>query len=154
MSLKHSLVKSLRAVPVEEALLVERGLENDRRFMLVTPAPVPIYGSFGPKDPTHRFLTQRQCPSLATVTAKLQMNTLSLSSPVLPNQILEISPIPPAMAPVYRATLWGDVVSVQDMGDEAAAFLTQLVSADPELSDEWKAGGVRLVVQTCSDDRT
>lgn len=138
---------------MDQAQLVERGFENDRRFMIVTPAPTPIYGSFGPNDATHRFMTQRQCPSLATVTARLETATLTLTSPRLPDRVVTVSTDPSPNAPIYRSTLWGDTVDVQDMGNEAAQFLTELVSADSEVPDELKTG-VRLVVQTSEDRRS
>jgi uncharacterized protein YcbX len=153
-------VKSLRAVAVEEAVLVERGFEGDRAFMLVTPAPTPLLGSFRPEDATHRFLTQRTCPTLATVSAALSSSkaadpatTLTLSSDRMPGKLVTLSARPEASAPIYRAAVWGDVVRVQDMGDRAAEFFTELVALDPSVPDELKTQ-VRLVVQTPDDGRS
>jgi MOSC N-terminal beta barrel domain len=53
-------VKSLRAVSCTSAVIDAKGFVGDRRFLLVTPAPTPLIGYFGPDDATHRFLTQRQ----------------------------------------------------------------------------------------------
>lgn len=140
---------------VKEAELDGKGFINDRRFMLVTPAPLPIYGEFLASDATHRFLTQRTCPSLATVTATIKNDQLTLSYQ-LPRKALStiiISTKPLANAPLYRASVWDDLVQVRDMGDEVADFLQYLVDADPSVPEELKKG-VRLVVQDINDDRS
>ena len=160
------LVKSFRPVSVDEATVDARGFENDRRFMLITPLALPSYKtSFGDDEATHRFLSQRQCPSLATITATLDNhephNNLVLTSDKLPGKSVTI---PNATSPtndnlktattatIYRATLWGDVVLVQDMGDAAAEFCQAVVNADESMPDETKPG-VRLVRQVSSDTR-
>jgi uncharacterized protein len=148
-------VKSLRAVPCDAAVLDSKGFVGDRRFMLVTPAPLPLWGKFGPDDATHRFMTQRQCPSLARVVASFKDDKLTLSSDILPNERCTIPTevATDAAAKIYKSTLWGDIVSVQDMGDEAARFLQRIVAADTEVPDELKQE-VRLVVQYIKDTRT
>jgi MOSC N-terminal beta barrel domain len=150
-------VKSLRTIPCDEVVLDSKGFVGDRRFMLVTPAPVPLWGSFGPDDATHRFLTQRQCPSLARIVVQVvkEKNELLFSSDMLPNQTCSISMTPDANASVYRSTLWGDIVAVQDMGEAVATFLQKIVSQDENVPEEWKndGGGVRLVVQCKTDGR-
>ena len=141
-------VKSLRAVPVDKATLDDRGFVGDRRLMLVTPAPLPLYGKFLETDPTHRFLSQRQCPSLARVKATLLDNTtvqLAYQSRTLIVNLQDSSSEQP-----WRASLWDDVVQVCDLGDEAAEFLSAVV--DDELPDEQR-GSVRLVLQAPSDGR-
>jgi uncharacterized protein len=71
----------------------------------------------------------------------------------LPGKVVTLPTIPESSAPVYRAAVWGDVVQVQDMGEEASAFFTQLVALDPDVPDELKSQ-VRLVVQTPNDSRS
>jgi uncharacterized protein YcbX len=148
-------VKSLRAVSMSEAELDEQGFVGDRRFMLVYPAPLPAWkDKFGPKDSTHRFLTQRQCPSLATVGATLDKskNNLILEYKKKRTQI----PLqPPSPKQSYRAGIWDDQVVVDDMGDEAAKFLQQIVSTDGDA----KASGslyqsIRLVSHSQPDRNT
>jgi len=162
-------VKSLQAVSVQSVMLDDCGFVNDRRYMLVTPSPTPLYGSFLPTDATHRFLTQRQCPSLATVRATLVADeansggsdnvtetTLTLSCPLLPpgrQQItLSIDETNQTGTPC-RASLWGDIVTVHDMGDIVANYLKDIVDLDKEVTEEVKQAGVRLVRQGASHDR-
>jgi uncharacterized protein YcbX len=145
-------VKSLRPVSVKFATLDTKGFVDDRRYMLVTPAPLPAWGSFGSHDPTHRFLTQRQCLSLATVVAELQDGTLRLSSFKLPNESVSISVTPLPGSALYRATLWSDMVQVRDMGEQVAAFMQKLVNQDNAMPDELK-DSVRVVTQDRRDGR-
>jgi uncharacterized protein YcbX len=140
-------------VEVKEATIDAKGIAGDRHFMLMTPLPLPMWKeAFDPDEATHRFLTQRQCPSLATVVAKLEKETLILSCEKLPGKSVTISVEPLADAKLSLATLWDDVVEVKDMGDEVADFIHELVSQDDNMPDEMKAG-VRLVVQASSDKR-
>ena len=122
--------------------------------MVVSPAPVPLWGSFGPKDATHRFLTQRQCPSLATVQA-IQSNdgkqiTLSRLSK---RESVTFSTVPHAESKKMTASLWDENVLVQDMGDKVAHFLQTIVDEDEEVSEGLKKGGIRLVAQAVEDSR-
>jgi hypothetical protein len=55
-------IKSLRPVSVSSAKLNHRGIEGDRFIMLVRPSP---------SSGRYRFLTQRQCPKLATINVSL-----------------------------------------------------------------------------------
>lgn len=140
-------VKSLRPVSLSEAKFDRHGLLGDRRLMLVRPKPTPPHGSFAEGEATHRFFTQRQSPSLATVEASepvavvvskgngggANRTLITLSSSQVPNERLYIDVHPShlkALPVRYRAGLWGDTVEVADMGDEAAAFAAKVASKD------------------------
>jgi len=99
--------------------------------MIVTPAPLPLWRSFVPKDPTHHFLMQHQCPSLATIVTHIKNNAITLSSHLLSETYSKIFPqIPPLGSSTYLATLWSYTVCVQDMCDAAANFLQKIVDQD------------------------
>jgi uncharacterized protein YcbX len=66
-SLIYYPIKACRGFEVETSLIERRGLEHDRRMMLVTPEG--------------KFLTQREHPKLALVTPKLEDGLLTLSAP-------------------------------------------------------------------------
>lgn len=51
-------IKSLGGFPVQEARLTDRGLQHDRRWMLV--------------DPEGRFVSQRECPAMACLHCEEQ----------------------------------------------------------------------------------
>ena len=133
-------VKSLKAVSLTSSKLDERGLVNDRRFMIVCPNPPPLHG--GPVDVAYHFVTQRQYPALATVVATLNDTILTLTkgkdSVVIDMSLLDDGSMK------YRARIWDDVVEVVDVGDDAASFLRKVVTEK----------GVRLVAMSPGDRRS
>ena len=147
--------------------LDSKGFQDDRQFMLITPLPLPIWKTaFDDGEPTHRFLSQRQCPRLATVTAKIVRDTqndngnekfVHFTSHLLPGDSLRVStkavPREDGRTTEHLAKLWDDVVKVQDMGDEASSFFRKLLDADDQLPDEFKTAPVRLVRQSPVDRR-
>ncbi len=137
----------------------------------------PSYSSSG-SDATHRFLTQRQAPSLATIDASVPVEVASesrleddimdefdnratddsdkdirtkspktrkkavirLSHGEGPNRShvhIDITPTTLKSLPIsYRAGLWDDVVTVVDVGDEAASFVANVIKSDaPHFGD-------------------
>jgi len=145
-------VKSLRPVSLSETAFDEHGLVGDRRLMVVRPNPTPLHGGgFGEGEATHRFLTQRQAPGLATIEAAVPVEVaggsstaggpsketkrlIKLSSSSIPNDggvFVDVHPSSVEALPVrYLAGLWGDVVEVADCGDEAAEFVAKIVGRD------------------------
>jgi uncharacterized protein YcbX len=99
-------IKSGRAVEVERAGVTGLGLEHDRRFMVV--------------DPRGRFVTQREHPALARVSAHVEGNELHLVG----DDRREV--VVPTEGPgdVVRASVWGDDVEAIDCGAAAAGLLT------------------------------
>ncbi|MDX6751798.1 MOSC N-terminal beta barrel domain-containing protein [Geminicoccaceae bacterium 1502E] len=57
-------VKGCRGIPLDNAVMGERGIEGDRRWMIVTPEG--------------RFLSQRELPAMATIATGLRGGTLVL----------------------------------------------------------------------------
>jgi uncharacterized protein YcbX len=150
-------VKSLRAVSLPQAQLDEKGFHGDRRFMVVYPAPR------WPNDTRQRFLTQRQCPSLATVVAKLDEDGLLLEcgdkSIEIPIDLEDTDP----PRKIYEAGIWDDQVTVEDMGDGAAKFLQGIVDADQfcrtgdegdEAASKSMYNNIRLAIHTANDRLT
>lgn len=158
-------VKSLRSVSIDCSVIDTKGFVNDRRWMMVYPAPVPLTGQFGSNDATHRFLSQRQCPILATVNASINEtnNTITLSTtsntPLpageqQPKKSVTFSMTNNNSKKYYRSALWSDIVTVQDMGDEPSQFIRNIIQYDREIPDEIKSSDIRLVVQADNDSRT
>lgn len=153
-------VKSLRGVSVAESRIDSLGLAFDRRFMVVYPdasndhleqpsrLEVAIHAS------SHRFLTQRQTPSLATITASLPddngMITLRSTNSDTVLQVNATERYIEALDRIrHRAVLWNETVEVADMGDDAAAFLASVLEEKDVVGDDKKAyvfyRGARLV---------
>lgn len=103
-------VKSVRAVAVSTARLGPEGLDGDRRLLVASAANLA--------------LTQRQHPLLATVSATLEGNRLSLRAPGQPT-LNETIPLE-AGKPV-TAALFGSAISLFDQGQAAAKWLTALL---------------------------
>eukprot|EP00977_Amphora_coffeiformis_P010497 scaffold2470_cov158-Amphora_coffeaeformis.AAC.10 len=126
--------------------------------MLIVPLPK---SHFAKHEPTHRFLSQRQCPSLATIVAtitpgdgpKLKLECERLVEKQYNNKSIVID-MESATADnrQYLVSLWDDVVQVVDMGNPVAAFCQAIVNQDTEMPEEMKSG-VRLVVQAPTDSR-
>lgn len=127
-------VKSCAGIAVDEALLIETGLEFDRAWMVV--------------DAGGGMLTQREHPRLALVQPRLRADDIVLRAPGM--LALHIS-LDAVEAPT-RARVWDDEVKAYDMGPLAAQWFgdylgqpVRLVRFDPEqqrLSDRRWTGDV------------
>jgi MOSC N-terminal beta barrel domain len=146
-------VKSLRAVPMDVAVLGTKGFVGDRQYMIVRPAPLPLWGSFGPDDATHRFVTQRQCPILTQISVLpiIDNNTLQFSNQIN-SKILNIPSEPNPTNPIYRSTIWDDIVMVQDMGNDIADYITEIIHQDTSLPEEYKNITSFRLVMHCHED--
>ena len=114
-------VKSCAGIAVQEALLIETGLEFDRAWMVV--------------DAQGRFVTQRELPRMALVVPTLKHSEVVLRAPGMLALHLSIDGVEDAT----RVTVWNDEVAAYDMGRLAAQWFTdfvgqpcRLVRFDPE----------------------
>ncbi|CAG1018296.1 partial putative protein YcbX, partial [Burkholderiaceae bacterium] len=114
-------VKSCAGVALDEALLVETGLELDRAWMVV--------------DAQGRFLTQRELPRMALIRPALKTSEMVLRAPGM----LALHVALDAVEQPCRATVWDDEVAAYDMGELAAQWFSdflgqasRLVRFDPE----------------------
>lgn len=111
--LSYFPVKSCKAVNPNEIVIDEFGVVGDRRFMLV--------------DGGKRFISQRKCSKLATITAELTSKDgnqlLHLSHPDVKDFMLQ---------PVYsgsrmEAGIWSNQVGVVDQGDKVAKWFAAIL---------------------------
>jgi hypothetical protein len=127
-------IKSCAGLAVDQALLIETGLELDRAWMVV--------------DADGGMLTQRERPRLALVRPRLRGDDMVLRAPGM--LALHVS-LDAVEAPT-RARVWDDEVKAYDMGPLAAQWFSdylgqpaRLVRFDPEhkrLSDRRWTGDV------------
>lgn len=127
-------VKSCGGIAVDEALVIETGLEFDRAWMLV--------------DSAGEMLTQRELPRLALVRPTLRQHDLILRAPGMLALHIALDRVEAAT----RARVWDDEVKAYDMGALAAQWFSdfcgtplRLVRFDPEqrrLSDRRWTGDV------------
>ena len=93
---------------------------------------------------THRFVTQRQCSKLATISCSQPSLTesktiVTLSSHMIPGKTVQIDVSNHTLNEgkiKYRAGLWDDVVDVVDVGDEAASFVQTIMRLEDDSYDD------------------
>ena len=115
-------VKSCGGFAVDEALLIETGLELDRAWMVV--------------DAHGDMLTQRELPRMALVSSELRRGDLRLRAPGMLTLHLSLE----AVEAPTTAQVWDDRVKAYDMGALAAQWFSdflgmpglRLVRFDPE----------------------
>lgn len=100
-------VKSLRGRPCRSAEVEPWGLVGDRRYIVV--------------DPTGRFLSQRECPAMATLDADAGGEGLVLRAGNAP--AIRVAP-PGPEAEAVTVSVWKDHVAARAVGDDADAWLT------------------------------
>src|SRR5215210_9131410 len=95
-------IKSARGIALEASEVDGRGLRHDRRWMLV--------------DAAGRFMSQRRFPRMALIGVRIEPDHLVVSAPEMPP--LEV-PIRPPDRRLRLARVWGDIVEVWSVGDDA-----------------------------------
>ena len=126
-------IKSCAGVQVQEAIMLETGLEFDRAWMVV--------------DDKGEFLTQRELPRMALIQPQLKHYEMVLRAPGMLALHVKLDEVE---APV-RVRVWGDEVAAFDMGSVAAQWFSdflgttaRLVRFDPEhkrvSNRDWTSG--------------
>ncbi len=100
-------IKSLGGFPVPSANVEPRGLQHDRRWMLV--------------DEDGRFLTQRALPRMALVSVNVEAEGLTLRAPG--SQALRV-PLHPSGNATETVRVWRSVCRAVPVGEEADRWLT------------------------------
>lgn len=121
-------MKSCAPLAVESARLHWRGLEHDRRWMVV--------------DASGRFITGRESPRLTLVRATPDEGGLRLQAPGMPD--LQV-PVPPADAAV-PVTVWKSEVLARPCAPDADAWLSRYLGKPVRLVH--MDAGVRRPVQS------
>jgi uncharacterized protein len=127
-------IKSCGGIALNEALLIETGIEFDRAWMLV--------------DDAGLFVTQRELPRMALVQPLLKTSEMVLRAPGMLALHVALDRVE---VPV-RVTVWNDEVAAYDMGDLCAQWFSdflgrplRLARFDPEhkrLSDHRWTGSL------------
>jgi uncharacterized protein YcbX len=100
-------VKGLKGIALEEARCTERGIEHDRRWMVV--------------DREGEFLTQREHPKMATVWTEIADGALRLSAP----DVGEVDvPLEPEGGRKLRVQVWSSRCDAVAVSREADQWLT------------------------------
>ena len=102
-------IKSCGGIAVDEALLIETGLEHDRAWMVV--------------DAQGEFLTQRELPRMALVKPALHASDVVLRAPGM----LALHLLLDGVEAPCRVKVWNDTVAAYDMGDLAAQWFSDFL---------------------------
>jgi len=97
-------IKSLKGIALEEAGIERRGLQFDRRWMLV--------------DEENTFITQREYPRMATIALELQAEGLRASAEGMEDLLIPYIPENQARAPVTVWTSTCEAAFVSERADE------------------------------------
>jgi uncharacterized protein YcbX len=99
-------VKSLRGIALERAMLDERGIRHDRRWMVV--------------DEDAVFITQRETPRMALIDVALRDDALVLDAPGMEPLSVPFD----APGPVLGCRVWRDTVDARAVSAAADAWLS------------------------------
>jgi uncharacterized protein YcbX len=116
-------IKSCAGIGLDQALMIETGIEFDRAWMLV--------------DPRGMFVTQRELPRMVLVQPTLKTSEMVLRAPGM----LALHVALDRVEKPVRVTVWNDEVAAYDMGDLCAQWFSdflgrplRMVRFDPEHS--------------------
>jgi uncharacterized protein len=103
-------IKSLGGIRLEKTNITTRGLENDRRFMLV--------------DANGRFLSQREYPQLAIFQTEIEGDFLKIKN-TKTGEILKVSLSPTSYSAPVSVTIWDDTTSAIEVSSVATEWFTK-----------------------------
>ncbi|MEO7328414.1 MAG: MOSC domain-containing protein, partial [Minicystis sp.] len=109
-------VKSARGIALTEAIVGDRGIEHDRRFMIV--------------DADGRFLTQREHPTLALLETRIHDDTLTLHAPQ--HGTLDV-PLRPTEGSPRQVKVWRSTCEAIVASEASAPFFSDLLGTAAEL---------------------
>ena len=109
-------VKGVSAVSMNACQVFNRGLEHDRRFLIV--------------DHNNRLVTQREHAALATMKAVVSPQALNLSHSGKSTNVLT----PSADDTRVIVQIWDDETDAVDCGDEVAAWLSEILGEPMRLA--------------------
>lgn len=107
-------IKSLGGIAVTSATVTNRGLQNDRRFMLV--------------DENNQFLTQREHRTMALLKTAIEDNELIVYHKDNPAEKLRLPLVPETSALTAMVKIWDDWCEGQYIGEEADKWFSDMLN--------------------------
>ena len=105
-------IKSVGGIALQETRLDSRGIEHDRRWMLV--------------DENHKFMSQRKYPRMALISTRLEPGRLIVEAPETPELHLSLQP---ENKTNIETRIWSDTVNATSIGDEADEWFSAFLGA-------------------------
>jgi uncharacterized protein len=103
-------IKSFGGIRLHTSNITSRGLENDRRFMLV--------------DENGRFLSQREYPQLAIFQTEIEGDFLKITNKKN-GQNITVNLSPSSQSISVQVTIWDDETTAIEVSNEASGWFTQ-----------------------------
>lgn len=132
-------IKSLGGIELTSARVTDRGLEHDRRWMLV--------------DDNDRFLSQREIAQMALLKVNIAADGLLVTHSISRKQI--IIPLEPQTTVTGQFTIWDDTVMGQYVSVAADAWFSDILNTRcrlvymPEASQRIVDPEGKYVTETC-----
>jgi uncharacterized protein len=111
-------IKSLGGIRLDASNITSRGLENDRRFMLV--------------DENGRFFSQREYPQLAIFQTEIEGDFLKITNKKN-GQNITLNLSPSSQSTSIQVTIWDDETTAVEVSDEASEWFTQALGIPARL---------------------
>ncbi len=113
-------VKSLGGIRLEESKVTDRGLQYDRRWMLI--------------DENNRFISQREYPKLAVFSTELFTNFLRITDTrVIKGILVNLTPQFSEIISIINVTVWDDEVEAWEVSRIANNFFTEALGMPARL---------------------
>ena len=110
-------VKSLGGIKVDKAYVTDRGLEYDRRWMLV--------------DKYNRFISQREVAQMALLKVNFHPKGLQITDKTSNANL--IVPFQPLTQQFINVTIWDDTCTGQLVSEDADKWFTEILGIDCRL---------------------
>ncbi len=108
-------IKSTQGISLQTANVEPRGLQHDRRWMIV--------------DENQRFLTQRQHPKMALISSEIEGTHLTLEAPGMPPLLIDL----PSRDVPITVQVWKDSCTALAMGEVAEAWCSEYLGLSCQL---------------------
>lgn len=102
-------IKSLGGIRLKQSMVLEKGLEYDRRWMLV--------------DENGVFITQRLFPAMALLKLKIEKGELRIVDS-RQSTAYSVSLVPETVGKEEEVTIWNDTVSAFEISKDASAWFS------------------------------
>ncbi len=109
-------VKALGGISLTQSLVTRRGLQHDRRFLVV--------------DADHQFLTQREHPKMATVWVEIENGEVTFSAADMESVSF---PATPKELPTRTVQVWSSHVRAHTVTAEADQWLSDYLAVEVRL---------------------
>lgn len=110
-------IKSLGGISLNEAKVLPRGLEHDRRWLLV--------------DKNNQFLTQRAIPEMALLSVSLKEKSLEVRHKIHQNKFIEISFQPTDKK--IKVQIWDDQCDALELENPINQWFSEILSFNCKL---------------------